>query len=55
MKKDVRIGIISFICGILFVAPFLYIMYQLGYCNACDKYIGASECKPKRKLDFTGK
>lgn len=36
------------------IASLTYAAYRLGYCNACDKYIGASECKPKRYLNFLG-
>lgn len=38
----------------LFSLCSLFIAYRLGYCNGCDKYINASECKPKRKLNFMG-
>lgn len=47
MKKLVVIisQILVFCMSLLFV-------YRLGYCNACDKYRNASECKPMRKTNF---
>ena len=46
MKK--LIYVIEFIVVILMCIIF----YRLGYCDACDKYIDASECKPTRQLHF---
>jgi hypothetical protein len=43
--------IIGFSQGIILITSLL-VAYRLGYCNACDEYIGASECKPTRKLRF---
>lgn len=49
-KKKFLFGfLISFI---LFVPLLSWISYQLGYCNAADNYIGATECKPMWKLKF---
>ena len=45
--------IIGFVQGVVVIASVLA-AYRLGYCNACDKYIGASECKPTRVLHFFG-
>jgi len=52
MKKFVIISIVS--TSILSLSALVFFVYRLGYCNGCDKYIGASECKPKRKLNFFG-
>ncbi len=36
---------------VLIIASILF-AYRLGYLNACDEYIDASECKPSRRLRF---
>lgn len=47
MKK-----IFIYIAELVTIILAIIIAYRLGYCNACDKYIGASECKPTRRLHF---
>lgn len=42
------------IFSVIIIIFSLFIAYRLGYCIGCDKYINASECKPKRKLNFMG-
>ncbi len=47
MKKVIIIALqISIFCMSLFA------LYRLGYCNACDRYRNASECKPTRMTNF---
>lgn len=48
MKKLILPGILT--TAILTLLTFF--SYRLGYCNACDKYIKATECKPIRKINL---
>lgn len=43
------IAILGSIVSVIVAIFLLYIVYRLGYCAACDKYIGANECKPRRQ------
>lgn len=47
MKK-----VLIIISQIILVILSLCTIYRLGYCNACDKYRNASECKPMRQTNF---
>ncbi len=47
MKK-----IIIYFSQSIIVLMLMSFIYRLGYCNGCDKYIGASACKPSRRLCF---
>lgn len=47
MKK-----ILIYICQFISALLLFLFSYRLGYCNGCDKYIGATECKPSRRLRF---
>lgn len=38
------------ICSLALILIASFFSYRVGYCNACDKYIDASACKPMRKI-----
>jgi len=46
--KTVLISVIS----IISIVGISFLSYRIGYCNAYDRYRGASECKPARKLNL---
>lgn len=50
--KNKQVIIISAITAVFTAAIIVTtrIAYYIGYCNAFDKYVDASECKPMRKL-----
>lgn len=50
-----RLGyIIIMFFGFMFSGIVGLVAYRLGYCNAYDKCVGATECKPARKWMFRG-
>ncbi len=51
-EENVMKKIFIYIAELVTVILAIITAYRLGYCNACDKYIGASECKPTRRLHF---
>lgn len=50
MKRTNMVALISLVSFLVaFVCTLVgFVSYRLGYCNACDEYIEASECKPMR-------
>jgi len=50
-KKSMVVALLSLtIISTIITTIASIISYRLGYCNAADEYIGASECKPMRAI-----
>lgn len=51
-EEKVMKKVIVIVSQILVFCMSLFAVYRLGYCNACDRYRNASECKPSRMTNF---